>query len=346
MEELFPNHRVLSELDVGTLSNSSNSNRSRRLHPMDKKTTTAGSMLQSDTTTTKNNYVAISDYRAALNGIENRFHDIAERLEGRDQELAYATLLDATRESLIHNLDRIVQPLEHDDYHQILNPNQNDDDDDQDNDDDSVDTAALDDNEDDPDDDDEDDDNITFASSSRNDRVIDEDDLIDTDAVRRVTQLRSEIRVASHQLAVFRDAVTEKALQLADQEMRLAHAASGVTVDFQDESHQPDQEIISVSQLREDFAAVIQQTQQQPLHPDGEGTTLYDHLQQLTNNLNQLDLETPAQALQETLETVETTQQEPLSQTERAIRSRTNEGMHFSHQMIEDPVERFNLFLG
>jgi hypothetical protein len=39
--------------------------------------------------------------------------------------------------------------------------------------------------------------------------------------------------------------------------------------------------------------------------------------QQLTTNLDQLDLETLAQALQATLETVETTQQEPLRQTEQ-----------------------------
>ena len=36
---------------------------------------------------------------------------------------------------------------------------------------------------------------------------------------------------------------------------------------------------------------------------------------------------------------VETTQQESLSQTEQAIRSRNNKRMHFSHRVMEDPVE-------
>jgi hypothetical protein len=277
-----------------------------------------------------NNYVAMSDYRAALSGIENRLHDIGERLE-RDQGLASGTLFDATKESLVRNLTRIVQPLENDQYYQVQNQNKNDVEDD-----DGASSAQDDDNDDDLDDDDD-----NSPESNMTDPVIDEDDLIDTDAVLRVTKLRAEIRLASHQLALYRDSVTEKALRLADQEMRLAHAMSGVASDFQDE---PQQQATSVTQLREDFAAVIQQKQQPS--QEGEETTLADHLQQLTSNLNQLDLETPAQALQETLETVETTQQEPLSQTERAIRSRNNEGMHFSHRVIEDPVERLNLFLG
>ena len=275
-----------------------------------------------------NNYVAMSDYRAALSGIENRLHDIGERLE-RDQGLASGTLFDATKESLVRNLARIVQPLENDQYYQVQNQGKDDVEDDDD-----ASSAQDDDNDDDLDE-------VNSPESNMTDPVIDEDDLIDTDAVLRVTKLRAEIRLASHQLALYRDSVTEKALRLADQEMRLAHAMSGVASDFQDE---PQQQATSVTQLREDFAAVIQQTQQPS--QEGEETTLADHLQQLTSNLNQLDLETPAQALQETLETVETTQHEPLSQTERAIRSRNNEGMHFSHRVIEDPVERLNLFLG
>ena len=71
--------------------------------------------------------------------------------------------------------------------------------------------------------------------------------------------------------------------------MPLAHAMRGVASDFQDDPQQT-----TVTQLREDFVAVIKQAQ----HPsqEGEETTLTDHVQQLTSNLNQLDLETPARA--------------------------------------------------
>ena len=56
---------------------------------------------------------------------------------------------------------------------------------------------------DDDNDDDLDEDDDNSPESHMDDPAIDEDDLIDTDAVLRVTKLRAEIRLASHQLALY-----------------------------------------------------------------------------------------------------------------------------------------------
>ena len=103
-----------------------------------------------------------------------------------------------TQESLVRNLTRIVQPdnrWKTTSITMFQNQSKNDVDDD-----DGTSDSQDDDNDDDHDND-EDDNNS--PESHMNDPVIDEYDLIDTDAVLRVTKLRAEIRLASHQLALY-----------------------------------------------------------------------------------------------------------------------------------------------
>ncbi|KAI2496034.1 hypothetical protein MHU86_18455 [Fragilaria crotonensis] len=304
-----------------------------------------------------NNYVAMSEYRAALSGIENRIHQILEGYKNRegcyansngdfhghdlddndnsnaDDDELYGTLLETTKESLKKHLDRIVQPLDNEEYNAMLRVEFEDS---------NVDPVALDFDNDDLDQDI--DENELDIENTQED--FDPDELIDQDAVLRVTKLREEIRLASEHLALYRDSVTLKALQLADQQIRLTTTTTQEsTVDTimpMEEGGEHQQQSFSkrtVEELREEFASATE--------PNAEITQLLtDRLNQLTQNLNTLDLESPAQLLQETLDTVELVQQEPLSQTERAIKSRDNEGMHFSNKVVEDPLERLNLFLG
>lgn len=303
-----------------------------------------------------NNYVAMSEYRAALTGIENRIHQIQEGYKNRDGGYAnsngdfhkhdvdnndnsnadddelYGTLLETTKESLKKHLERIVRPLDNEEYNAMLRIESEDT---------NVDPIALDFDNDNLDQDI--DANELDIENTQED--FDPDELIDQDAVLRVTKLREEIRLASEQLALYRDSVTLKALQLADQQIRLTTSTTqDSTVDTimpMEEGGEQQQSFSkrTVEDLREEFASATE--------PNAEITQLLtDRLNQLTQNLNTLDLESPAQLLQETLDTVELVQQEPLSQTERAIKSRDNEGMHFSNKVVEDPLERLNLFLG
>ncbi len=299
-----------------------------------------------------NNYVAISDYRAALSGIENRFHQIQEGFKTRDaceenlngHELVnsdtnnngevYGTLLETTKESLQKHLERIVRPMDNEEYNAMLRIESDY----------SNDDAADNDANSDLDDDDYDLDHQDNDENKLDTKdAFDPDELLDQDAVLRVTKLREEIRLASEQLALYRDSVTIKALQLAEQQIRRTTTtqddAAGTPIPIDDQQRKQHHLERTVEDLREEFASAP--------NPNAEMTQLLtDRLNQLTQNLNTLDLESPAQLLQETLDTVELVQHEPLSQTERAIRSRDNEGMQFSHKVVEDPVERLNLFLG
>jgi hypothetical protein len=320
----------------------------------------SSSSSRSIKSTSNNNYVAISEYRAALSGIENRLHQIQNEGFKNHHDGSLTTtahndsnnnddscgieiidLLEKAKESLTKHLARIVRPLDNQEYNAMIRI----DDCDENGDDDLAD-AFLDDDFD-PQENDDCEDEHNYEQD------FDAEDLIDQDAVLRVTKLRDEVRAASQQLALYRDSVTLKALELADQQIRLVttstteEATTTVTMgqqgDHHDEGQEQDREYNTehptVERLREEFATATS--------PNAEITQLLtDRLNQLTRNLNSLDLESPAQLLQETLDTVEMVQQEPLSQTERAIRSRNNEGMQFSNRVVEDPVERLNNFLG
>jgi hypothetical protein len=53
---------------------------------------------------------------------------------------------------------------------------------------------------------------------------------MDQDAVLRLTKLCDEVRLASQQLALYRDSATLKALELADQHIRLVTTTTTVTM--------------------------------------------------------------------------------------------------------------------
>ena len=261
-----------------------------------------------------NNLVAATVYRAALSGIENRFQELKER-----HGLESVTLLEKTQESLIKHLDRIVQPIHNDDndyndYNELLRRN------DEEQEDDEEEEEELDDDEEDVDEDEE-----------------DLEELIDDDAVQRVTKIRDEVRKASEQLAKYRDSVTMKAMELADKEIRTSTNPPAFG-----------EMVLDLVELRENFATTKTNDN------NGGDNTLKQNLTQLTNDLMTMEFETTAQTLQETIDTVDNDYQQqhddeqPLSQTERAIRSRTNEGTssHETAKVSVDPLERLASFLG
>ena len=263
-----------------------------------------------------NNLVAATIYRAALSGIENRFQELKER-----HGLESVTLLEKTQESLIKHLDRIVQPIHNDDndyndYNELLR--RNDDDEEQEEDEEDLEEE------------------LDEEDVEQDDEEEDLEELIDDDAVQRVTKLRDEIRKASEQLAKYRDSVTMKAMELADKEIRTTSTTAFGEM------------VLDLVELRENFATT-------KTNDNNDNTTLKQNLTQLTNDLMTMEFETTVQTLQETIDTVDNDyqqqhddDQQPLSQTERAIRSRTNDGTssHETTKVSVDPVERLASFLG
>ena len=268
-----------------------------------------------------NNFVAVGDLSAALTAIDNQFQKIHERIEHRD-DLACGTIFEKTRISLKTNLERILQPLENEDYNAIFRkqyPVQKD-----------IDEEIK--NKNNHYDDDDDDTDIDQQGSNEkegqneNYSEFDPDELIDHEALSRVTKLRAEIRLASKQLALYRDSVTLKALKLADHQIRVTQSVVKTN---------PTQSTVAI--LREEFETVT---------PPIATQQLADCILHLTEHIHSLDLESPAQLLQETLATVEKAQLEPLSQTELAIQARNHERNTFGNKVFEDPIERLNFFLG
>jgi hypothetical protein len=272
----------------------------------------------------KNNLVAATEYRAALSGIENRFHEISVELKER-HGLESGTLFEKTQQSLIKHLDRIVQPIHNDndndnedynDYNELLR--RNDDDEEQEEDEEDLEEE------------------LDEEDVEQDDEEEDLEELIDDDAVQRVTKLRDEIRKASEQLAKYRDSVTMKAMELADKEIRTTSTTAFGEM------------VLDLVELRENFATT-------KTNDNNDNTTLKQNLTQLTNDLMTMEFETTVQTLQETIDTVDNDyqqqhddDQQPLSQTERAIRSRTNDGTssHETTKVSVDPVERLASFLG
>jgi hypothetical protein len=282
----------------------------------------------------KNNYsnlVAISDYQAALRGIENVPIPGDEHWDDAEKKL-----FQQTKESLAKNLTRCVRPIADEEYYLIMNRNLISQDDD------STDDSSATDN----DDDDNDDMDKDVANHYEKDgfcpntgqssEEYDEVDYIDYDAVARVTQLRAEVRYVSHKLAQYRDRVTQKAMSLGDPRIRL-----------EEELQYPEAAPLQTQQVQESLRRAP--TDEDASHAIRE--RFVNIIQQVTDHLKEYDLEPPTKALQETLNTVEVSQMEPLSQIERTIRSR--DGNDKEHKFVlwdtsscDDPMERLNQLFG
>lgn len=230
--------------------------------------------------TNNNNCVAETDYRAALASMENRFN----------QENEFVRQAGA---SLKKHLDRIVQPIDDERYHELLR-----------------DESAMDEEEEET----EDEEDSEIEEEESEEEEVDEEALVDELAVERVRQLRQEVRDASVELATLAESVTDTAVALAEQEIDLVRGN------------------ISVPPAPS-------------VEPNAPGPVL-DSLVSLTASLEKLDLPKASQMLEDTIGTVERSfQPEQLSQTERAIRSRSNEGrVHHSNEN-EPPEQRLASFL-
>jgi hypothetical protein len=139
-----------------------------------------------------NNVVAQSDHTAALQAMEATFRNAIDE----ETDLATRTLFQAAQASLVQNLNGLIQPLEDDDYHGLVDPYH---------------VVA----DDDDDDDDESDFDYDYKSDEEEEQQVDdedfdEEDLLDTKALQEAQQLRSQVRSMSQRVQQIRERVLEQ----------------------------------------------------------------------------------------------------------------------------------------
>lgn len=137
-----------------------------------------------------NNVVAQSDYTAALQAMEATFCDAIDQ----ETDLATRKLFQAAQTSLVQNLNGMIQPLDDDDYHGLVDPYH----------------VVADD-----DDESESDSDYDYKSGEEeelkvDDEDFDEEDLLDTKALQEAQQLRSQVRSMSQRVQQIRERVLEE----------------------------------------------------------------------------------------------------------------------------------------
>ena len=139
----------------------------------------------SDTNSVGNNIVALSDYEAALKGLESVFQDVD------DPNPIFREFYQAAHASLVSNLSRIVQPVEDSKYHALIDPYHIVEEDDGSDQEEMVEA------------------NDEDAAAA--DELIDEEDLLDNKALKDAQRLRTHVRILSQRVQQIRERVLNKA---------------------------------------------------------------------------------------------------------------------------------------
>jgi hypothetical protein len=230
-----------------------------------------------------NNIIAQSDYQAALKALEATFLDIDET------DPIARDLFQAAHASLVNNLSRMVQPVEDSAYHAWIDPYHVVEDDESDQEEEEVVEEQ--------DDDDE-----------EQDEEIDEEDLLDTKALKEAQQLRSQVRNLSQRVQQIRERVLQK-------------------VESSSSSSQP----------QPDVRVQVEGAEQEESHADL--TSSMEGLSKVLNHSQWAKLPQHLQSLQDTIGVIQKENVRQLSQTDVAIISRNNsedDGLHLSSQDDQD----------
>lgn len=262
----------------------------------------------------RNNLVAESDLQACLKSMKSSLED--PKWQHQNDENG-ATLLQSAHVSLTSHVTRLVEPLSDEAYHQHVKRNIVQDDDD----DESVDQVS-----------DEEEDVIS-------DVEFEEEELVDQEVLQRARALRQQVREASERVGKLRASVTERAVSVAQREATLLVGPPRVALEpF-------------------DAQATAQRLQSYSGEKSDKLVEMEESLKNLTTSLEEMQDKVPdtMETLQETIDTIqmhmamEEEGTQSLSQTERAIRSRSNEGPSQSSQddgANAAPEARLGFFLG
>jgi hypothetical protein len=146
-----------------------------------------------------NNIVAQSDYEAAIRAIEATFQQEQPNLNNHsDDDPLVREIFESAQASLLRNLSRMVQPMNDNDYHGLIDPYhivQEDDDDD--------DESVL-------------EDSPQVEEQDDEDEEIDEEDLLDTRALQEAQELRSQVRALSKRVQQIRERVLQRESQTVE----------------------------------------------------------------------------------------------------------------------------------
>jgi len=263
----------------------------------------------------RNNLVAESDLQACLKGIQSCLQDpkyASTEQSDENGSQVLTTLLVKAQESLFNRVERLVEPISDEAYHQHLQINiVKDDEEEEDTSDEESEEEALSDDE------------------------YHEDELVDQKILQRARVLRQQVREASERVGKLRHSVTGRAVSVAQREAALL-------VGPPTNPGKP----YRAEEVAQRFEQPFMGTKSEKL------VEMEESLKNLSTFLQEMDDKVPdtMETFQETIDTIQTAmEQDPqsLSQTERAIRSRSNEGPSMSQKdSNKAPEARLGSFLG
>lgn len=271
-------------------------------------------MMMDENTRPQNTLVAESDLQSSLKAIDTVFSH--EKYSQRDENGEIPPIFQQACKSVSTCLHTLVQPVSDQAYYQHVTRNNEVEEEDSDvgEDDESV-------------------------QEEEEDFSFEEDELVDEDVLERAQVLRNQVRLASQRVNMLRASVTNRAVSVAQREAALLVGHKETN----------DDEPFDAATIQERLMAPTTNKHSSQLH---EMKTSLENLSILLQDMTTQVPET-MEMLQETIDVIHETatqqqSQQSLSQTERAIISRSNEGpSQLSQQETNKaPDARLATFLG
>ena len=277
-------------------------------------------MTTNDENAPRNSLVAKSDLKGALNGIENcldEWRNVEKQPKNEENPMSDETrstlhsLLSQAKDSLTNHLERLVEPISDEEYHMYLHRND-----------------VIEEEEEEEEEMDEESEEEPIS-----DDEYDPEELLDKEVLQRARVLRQQVRDASERVSQLRRSVTDRAVSVAQCEAALLVGPP------------------SRENKRYDADAMAEQLQQPFSGKKSEKLIeMEESLTNLTSCLKEMEMKVPdvMEALQETIDTIHLALEQgtSLSQTERAIRCRANEGPTLTRDESLPPATRLGSFLG
>jgi hypothetical protein len=275
-------------------------------------------MMADENTRPQNTLVAESDLQASLKAIDAVFSH--EKYLQKDENGEIAPIFQQARESVSSSLQNLVQPISDAAYYQHVSRYNETEEQDSDF------------------EDDDDDDDDESVQEEQEDFSFEEDELVDEDVLERAQVLRNQVRLASQRVDMLRTSVTNRAVSVAQREAALLVGEK-----------EKDEKPLDAATIQERLSSTNQNTNTRQLKE------MKESLENLNILLQEMKTQVPEtmEMLQETIDVIHETatkqqSQQSLSQTERAIISRSNEGPSQISQQEKDtaPDARLATFLG
>jgi hypothetical protein len=285
-------------------------------------TTTTTTTTTNDENAPRNSLVAELDLKGALKGIEDSFEkwkNVHQKDEENDpmnnNDSTLDSLLNNASESLKNHMERLVQPITDEVYHKHLH------------------RFDI------PEQEEEEEEEMDEESEEEiiSDDEYDQEELLDIQVLERARVLRQQVREASERVDQLRSFVTDRAVSVAQREAALLVGSRETNNNNNNCYNKPYNTNATAKQLQHSKTS-------------DKLVEMETSLKNLNSSLKEISSKVPdtMETLQETMETIQLalSQGTSLSQTERAIRSRSNEGPTSTKNNALPPAARLGSFLG